>query len=197
MLLFFRHTIFGIRGTFQGWVDSTINVFSETTGTVNSNFGNWFFGSTQNHTLDLDDMYIGKHSSGKWMIKMPPGGWYQGSIFCFKVPGVSGTTPKSGSIIAWVITTGRTYNDTSFVTVWYFNTNFSYALGAKVQNFQFKYDKEVVRYLLTVTGSFTYGDLAVSEPSHEWPGTGTWSGWVGISTHETALSRIGRIEYHP
>ena len=190
-------TIFGIRGTFTGWVDSTINVFSETTGTVNSNFGNWFFGSTQNHTLDLDDMYIGKHSSGKWMIMMPAGGWYEGSIFCFKVPGVSGTTPKSGTIIAWAITPGATYNNKSFVVVWYFNTNFSYALGAKVQNFQFKYDKEVVSYSLTITGSFTYGDLAVSEPDYEWAGTGTWTGWVGISTRQGALSRIGRIEYHP
>ena len=179
-------------------MDSTINVFSETTGTVNSNFGNWFFGSTQNHTLDLDDMYIGKHNSGKWMIMMPPGGWYEGSIFCFKVPGVSGITPRSGEIIAYAITAGQTLNRSSFAVVWYFNTNFSYSSGSKIQNFQFKFGKYAVREELIITGSFEYGDLAVSTPNYRWTdGTGAWTGWVGISTVQSGIPRIGRIEYRP
>ena len=192
-------TIFGIRGTFVGWVDSTVTVFDGNTGSFNSQFGSWLSGyNGGNYNTDGYAAYIMSGCKNRygfdmdWVIYFPKD---RGSHFVFKVPGVSGTTPNGSEFTLYMtgitdsVGTSRDWTQ----RVWYYPSSYSGSNGTRVHT-------SIVNagYVRWKHGAYTAGKHTQIQEmvSNRASAVGTaWTGWVGIEGYFTPF--ISKIVYRP
>lgn len=187
-------TIFGVKGTFTGWVDSTITVFNDS-NKIDSGFGNWLFLSTNNDSTSLNNCQIYNLTEyGRWVISM----WStETKMFLFKVPGVSGKVPKAGEITPWFIYR-NSYSSSIFSAfrVWYLNVNFSNSAGSHINNHPIANECAWGEFYETASSTPAYTPKK-TESRLLSRNVGSWTGWVAIVPWDSMCRTICRIDYNP